>query len=147
MSNYYTNDFAGITGAARAIVDGSEGGSIIPRSLIMGRYIVSVEAVNVVDQSALADINEPLFIRDDERWLFNELVWASTKAHAAGDGAFASYWMSSDNVLFIDVNRSFDDLDEALEVAYKTGQLAVFDTVTGEDIEVHEEIFALDLTN
>lgn len=142
MSNYYTNDFAGITDATRAIIEGSEGGSIIPSGLTMGRYIVSVEAVNVLDRSMLAGLDEPLFIRDDERWLFNELVWAATKANAAGDGAFADYRMSSDNVLFIDVNRSFDDLDEALEVAYKTGQLAVFDTVTGEDIEIHEEIFA-----
>lgn len=139
MSNYFTADVYGITDAAHAIVNGSEGGSIVPRSLSMGRYIVSVEAVNVLDRSALADTDAPLFIDGDTRWLANELFQAAGQARLAGDDAFAGYWLN-DGVLFIDVNRGFADLDEALDVAYKTGQLAVFDTVTGEDIEVHEEI-------
>lgn len=46
---------------------------------------------------------------------------------------FAGYWVDN-GLVHIDVNRSFDNLDEAMAVAMERGELAIFDTLEGEEI-------------
>lgn len=141
MTNVYMTTASGSASldvlqmAAYDIQNGIPGGSFTPRMDTgrgdkgFARYIVSVENVAVIDLDS-ANNNE----------LTSALLDAVIGArHASRDtpGVFAGFWVNG-RQLYIDINRSFDSREEAMTVAAKRGELAIYDT--WEDVEIRAEL-------
>lgn len=132
MTNIHTTTETGrfyapaLIGIAGKIKDGALGGGSFTPSKHDGiqRYIVSVEAVAMLDKRA-PGIAGSLDRAVRGARLANEL--AGVYDH------FAGYWVDNGQV-HIDINRSFDTLGEAMAVAMERGELAIFDTLEGEEI-------------
>lgn len=132
MTNIHTTTETGrfyapaLIGIAGKIKDGALGGGSFTPSKYDGikRYIVSVQGMAMLDQA--------------DPGLAGGLDRAVRTARLANEQTgvfdhFAGYWVDN-GLVHIDVNRSFDTLDEAMTVAMERGELAIFDTLEGEEI-------------
>lgn len=141
MANVYMTTASGsasldvLQQAAYDIRNGASGGSFTPRMDTgwgdkgFTRYIVSIENVAVID---LDSANRQALVTA----LFDAVIGAR---HESRDtpGVFAGYWVD-DRKVYIDINRSFDSREEAMTVAAKRGELAIYDT--WEDMEIRTEL-------
>lgn len=141
MTNVYMTTASGsasldmLLQAAFDIQNGASGGSFTPRMDTgwgdkgFARYIVSVENVAVID---LDNTNRQALVTA----LFDAVTDARHEARKT-PGVFAGFWVDGRH-LYIDINRSFDSRDEAMTVAAKRGELAIYDT--WEDVEIRAEL-------
>ena len=137
MTNVYGTNADGRTSldillqATYDIQNGATGGSFTPRTDTgwddkgFMRYIVSIENVAVIDLDSAT--NQELVIA-----LFDAVTDARHDSRKA-PGTFAGYWVDSGKV-YIDINRSFASREEAMAVAVERGELAIYDTLQGDEI-------------
>lgn len=141
MTNVYMTAASGsasldvLNQAAYDIQNGASGGSFTPRMDTgwgdkgFARYIVSVKNVTVIDLDSVS--NKELVSA-----LLDTLIGARHESRNT-PGAFAGFWVD-DRKVYMDVNRSFDSCEEAMTVAAKRGELAIYDT--WEDVEIRTEL-------
>lgn len=68
-------------------------------------------------------------------------AWAAARAlSVAGVGEFCAGWWWEQGDLYIDLSQRIEDKSEALALARKLGELAIYDLATKTVIFVHEEI-------
>lgn len=140
MTNIYRTDARGhvdLDTVAKVLHDlehnGVTGGSFEPRAdhdgnKTIARYVVAVQNIAVLDMSKVstAKVRMELMVAVTGAWV----SW-----HKGLPGSFAGFWVDNTD-LYIDINQSFDSLDEAMSIARERGELAIYDTHAGREIRV-----------